>query len=75
MVFITVSGPREWEVWLSRREWFTYKVSRCWWSEWAESAYQHAKTSKGRVMRFWTLKGAQAYADKLNKETTTGEIQ
>ena len=50
------------------REWFTYKVSRKLWSNFAGSAYEHAKTPYGRILRFWTRKGAEAYAAKLNRD-------
>jgi len=61
-----VSG---WAPWFNREQ-FRYPVARCIGSDWAGSAYQFARVN-GCVVKFWTRKGAQAFADKLNAEQPT----
>ena len=51
------------------REGLFYEVWKLKWSDAFGSAYQCAKNAAGFRKKFWTLKGAQAYADKLNGAT------
>ena len=55
--------PRSWYPY--RRTGLRYVVQRCTYSNWAGAWYEFAKEN-GKVMRFWTAKGAQAFADELN---------
>lgn len=56
----------EWQPWFER-VWFRYPVALLLHSDWAGSAYRFARKN-GRVVKFWTRKGAQAFADKLNAQ-------
>jgi hypothetical protein len=61
-----VSG---WFPWFDR-VWFRYPVARRVHATWAGSSYVYARRN-GRVVKFWTHKGACAFADKLNAELPT----
>lgn len=53
-----------WVPWYCR-DWFRYPVARIAHFTFAGTHYQFARRN-GRVVKFWTRKGAQAYADQLN---------
>ena len=55
-----------WQPWFERK-WFRYPVALRVHSDWASSGYRFARKN-GRVVKFLTRKGAQAFADKLNAE-------
>lgn len=57
----------DWGVHVIKRR-LRYLVSRVEYSNFAGSWYELAKDERGKVLRFWFRKNAQAHADKLNKE-------
>lgn len=58
-----------WFPWF-HRVWLRYPVARRVYDTWAGSSYVYARQN-GRITKFWTRKGAQAFADKLNAELPT----
>lgn len=52
----------DWNPW---RLGLRYTVAQCAYSDAFGSGYRYARED-GRVVKFWTRKGAQAYADRLN---------
>jgi len=60
-----MSRGNEWHESIGRQCLF-WEVWQLKWADFAGSCYRVAKTPRGFRKRFWTLKGAQAYADKLN---------
>lgn len=55
----------EWFAW--HREWLRYKVARCVYSDFLGGGYKFARKD-GRIVRFWTRKAANAYAESLNAQ-------
>lgn len=62
-----MTSKHRWEPWF--REWGTIKVAQRQYSNFAGSAYLFARNRFGLFKRFLTRKGAQAYADQLNRNT------
>lgn len=50
-----------------RRIGFRYCVWQMLWCNWAGAKFGYA-VENGKPKRFWTLKGAQGFANKLNRE-------
>jgi hypothetical protein len=68
-----VNDKSEWRPWLAR-EWGTIKVAQRQWADAFGSAYLFARNKRGGFKRFFTRKGAQEYADKLNAELSANEV-
>ncbi len=53
--------------WFPTQPRIRYVVATITYSNFAGSWYRYARNTAGKVVRFWTHKAAQAYADKLNE--------
>ena len=53
--------------WLAVRYGWRYVIQRCVFSDFLGSGYRFARYANGRVVRFWTRKKADAFAETLNK--------
>jgi len=65
-----MSAESQWFPWYSR-EWFRYPVAMRVASNWAGSGFIYARNERGQIAKFWTLKGAQKYANKRNAANDT----
>lgn len=54
--------------WLPSRNGLLYVVQQCAFADFAGSGYRFFRDERGRVVHFWTRKGAQKFADELNRK-------